>query len=126
MIAYEGVVHVCLPPCDPLLQACPFAATCVPVDASFFCLPDESGKSGQIGTGCADINDCEPGLVCAHPDVVPECADAGCCTELCDTTLADPDTQCSAAGQGVHCLPWYEDGRAPPGWEDVGACVIPS
>ena len=41
-------------------------------------------------------------------------------------TTADPagDAQCTGVGQT--CQAWYEEGNAPPGYEDVGACALPA
>ncbi|HET6585476.1 MAG TPA: ribulose phosphate epimerase, partial [Nannocystaceae bacterium] len=123
-IAYEGVVHVCLPGCDPLLQDCPAAATCLGVDAMFVCVPDNSGPMGAVGDACDDFNDCDPGLFCADPTAVPDCGGAGCCAQFCDVGIADP-LQCALADDGVQCVPWFEFGTAPVGYEATGACVIP-
>jgi hypothetical protein len=45
----------------------------------------------------------------------------GCCLPFCDT--ADDPAMCPGAGQ--ECIPWYEMGTAPPGFEQVGICGIP-
>jgi hypothetical protein len=126
MIAYDGVVVLCLDTCDPLLQDCVAIAECVPVDDQFFCVPDQSGAAGLPGDGCHEIDLCDPGLFCAVPEAVPGCADLGCCAEFCDLALPDPDTQCSSNADGVQCLPWYDEGAAPAGYELLGACVLPS
>jgi len=126
MIAYDGVVQVCLPACDPLAQDCGDPGlSCVPVDDIFVCVPDHSGKSGQTGTGCTAFDGCDPGLYCAAPELVPNCVDVGCCTEFCDLGADDPDSQCTAAAEGVQCLPFYDD-NPPPSLQFIGVCVLPS
>ena len=126
MIAYDSVVALCLEACDPLLQDCVAIAECVPVDDQFFCVPDQSGAAGLPGDGCDEIDLCDPGLFCAAPEAVPGCVDAGCCTEFCDVTLVDANSQCSANADGVECVPWFAEGRTPPAYLPLGACVLPS
>ena len=126
MIAYDGVVQVCLPACDPVAQDCGDPGlSCVPVDDVFVCVPDQSGKSGQTGTGCTSFDGCDPGLYCAAPELVPNCVDVGCCTEFCDLTADDPDSQCTAAAEGAQCLEFYDD-NPPPNLQFIGVCVLPS
>jgi hypothetical protein len=127
VIANGGVLILCLPVCDPLLQECPEGQACYPVNADFACAPDASGPDlGAYGSPCEYINACDPGLFCGDAAIVPDCAGAqGCCSEFCD--LADPEgnAQCSGAAGGQECTPWYAEGEAPPGYEQVGACSIP-
>jgi len=127
VIANEGVLILCLPNCDPLIQDCPEGQACYPATDTFVCGPDAGGEAGAYGDGCEFVNFCDPGLFCANPDVVPNCdGAAGCCSEYCDLSVADPDAACSGAAGGQMCTPWYEEGQAPPGFEDVGACAIPA
>jgi hypothetical protein len=127
IIANEGVLALCLPGCDPLLQDCVEGQACYPVNEDFACAPDASGPDlGVYGDPCEYINACDPGLFCANPDVVPGCAGAaGCCSEFCDLTDAAGAMQCMGQGGGQDCTPWYAEGQAPPGYENVGACAIP-
>jgi len=127
VIANEGTLILCLPNCDPLGQDCPEGQACYPIDDSFACAPDAGGEMGAYGEGCEFLNVCDPGLFCANPDAVPNCAGAaGCCSEFCDLSDADPDSMCTGAAGGQICTPWYEEGQAPPGFESVGACAIPA
>ncbi len=121
-ISNDGVLILCLAKCDPLLQDCPEGSACYPEDNGFFCSPDASGPDlGAIGDPCEYINVCDPGGWCAAAEVVPDCAGAiGCCAAFCDVT--DPAAECPA---GTECTPWYEDGTAPPGGEDIGVCIVP-
>jgi len=126
-IANDGAIVLCLPSCDPILQDCAEGQACYPINDGFACAPDASGEMGIYGDPCEFINVCDPGLACVNPEVVPGCSGAmGCCSELCD--LADPGgaMQCSGQGGGQDCVPWYEEGNEPPGYEDVGICAIPA
>ncbi len=100
-----GVLNLCVPACDPLLQSCGASEGCYAVGDVFVCLSDGSGGLGIAGASCSAPNTCDPGLVCNE----------GACSPLCD--LSGP----GCLG-GTVCSPWYEGG-APPGFEDVGVCI---
>ncbi len=126
-IANDGAIVLCLPACDPILQDCPEGQACYPVQEDWICAPDESGEMGVYGDACEFINVCDPGLICLGAASTPNCQGAaGCCTEVCD--LGDPtgDAQCTGAAEGQTCQAWYEEGAAPPGFEDIGACALPA
>ncbi len=116
--------------CDPIAQDCPPGQACYPVQDDWDCGPDASGEGGAYGDPCEFINVCDPGLACLDTDVMPPglpCEGAsGCCSEVCD--LSDPagDMQCAGVAEGQICQPWYDGGGAPPGHENVGACVLPA
>ena len=120
-----GVLNVCLPLCDPLLQPCPMGQACYPISAGFVCGPDQSDDMGAYGDPCAFVNVCDPGLFCASADLVPSCASGACCTPYCDVTDPDASAACPGAAEGQACNAWFDDGEAPPGLEHVGACAIP-
>lgn len=125
-ITNEGVLILCLPVCDPVLQDCAEGEGCYPDLEAFTCAPDYSGEAGAYGDPCEYIGVCNPGLFCAFPEEVPGCTGStGCCSEFCD--LADPagDAQCMGQAEGQLCQAWYEEGTAPPGGENVGFCGIP-
>jgi hypothetical protein len=126
VIANDGVLPLCLPSCDPLLQNCPDGQACYPGEDSFVCVPDASGPDlGGYGDPCAYTNACDPGLLCAGAVAVPGCQSALCCTEFCDVSEADPDAQCQGQGDGQQCLGLFEEGEIPPGAEDYGFCALP-
>ncbi|MBC8074337.1 MAG: ribulose phosphate epimerase [Deltaproteobacteria bacterium] len=126
VIANEGTLILCLPNCDPLLQDCAEGQGCFPIDDSFACAPDASGDMGLYGEACEFLNVCDPGLFCANADGVPDCAgSSGCCSSFCDMTDPEASANCPGAAGGQECVAWYEEGQAPPGFEDVGACAIP-
>ena len=126
-IANEGAITLCLIVCDPLAQNCAPGQGCYPVNESWTCAPDASGEAGAYADPCEFINVCDPGLVCLSASAVPGCAgSSGCCSELCDISDPAGDAQCAGQAGGQSCQPWYEEGTAPPGLEDVGACAIPA
>jgi hypothetical protein len=90
--------------------------------SGFICVIDASGEEGQVFDPCEYANACDPGLICADPLSAEECDPQapGCCLPFCDLT-APP----SCPGNGQKCLPWYEVGRAPPGYENLGTCGLP-
>lgn len=126
-ISNGGVINICLQECDPVIVDCPEGLICFPSSSgSFICDFDASGDTGGYLDPCEYVNVCDPGLFCADASVVPGCMDGiGCCTEFCDITVDNPDTQCSGQDMGAACVAWYNEGEAPAGLEHVGACIIP-
>jgi hypothetical protein len=126
-ISGEGVLILCLPDCDPLIQNCPMDDDlCIPGDQYFICEVDASGDEGQVHDPCMFANACDKGLYCVDSSSAAEC-DAqvmGCCQPFCDLEVPEPDMQCAGAGQ--QCVAWYEEGTAPPGFEFVGICMVPA
>jgi hypothetical protein len=111
------VAGLCTPICDPLSTAdCPETCGCYWSNSDFFCLP----RTSDIATGepCGFINDCAPLNLCATAEVVPDCAGSACCAAYCD--LAVP-----SCGPDTSGLPFFEEGTAPPLYEDIGICIIP-
>lgn len=123
-VSNEGSLILCLATCDPLVQSCPDGQICF-FDGldQFICDFDASGEEGQYGDACAFINVCDYGLFCAAPETVPDCVSGdGCCSPYCD--ISAPNTCPGAPMQ--ECVPWYNEGMAPPGQENIGACAIPA
>jgi hypothetical protein len=124
----QGVLILCLPSCDPLVQDCGEGDECGPQggSAAFVCTPDASGDLGAHGDACEFVNVCDPGLFCAEAAAVFGCMDSnGCCTEFCDLAAVDPNAACSGALDGETCTAWFDLGHAPPGFASLGACVLP-
>ncbi|HWB79773.1 MAG TPA: ribulose phosphate epimerase [Nannocystaceae bacterium] len=122
-----GTLILCLPNCDPLLQDCNEGEGCYPTNDIFSCVPDAGGEQGAYGEGCEFLNVCDPGLFCANPAGVPNCQGSiGCCSSFCDTTDPNATMNCPGNSGGQECVPWFEEGQAPPGYENLGACVIPA
>lgn len=118
----------CFKKCDPLLQNCAAGEGCY-MDAikvgntGFVCLPVvQEGKGKTYGADCFGWSSCEPGYACVYKDFVPDCGDL-CCTPWCD--LSEEEDPCSAYDPTMSCVPWYSEGTAPPGFENVGVCAIP-
>lgn len=125
LISNMGVLTLCLPKCDPLVQDCAGDNLCIPNPqdgTAFLCLLDASGDEGQEFDPCQYINSCDKGFFCAVPTLANECDpnSTGCCLSFCDITLMP---KCNGAGQ--ECLPWYGMDTPAPGYEDVGYCGIP-
>ncbi|MEM7159435.1 MAG: hypothetical protein AAF799_41740 [Myxococcota bacterium] len=121
-ISADAAVVLCLPLCHPLAGDCPAEQGCYANTPGWRCAPSSSSGEGVYGASCEFIDECEPGLVCIQASTVPGCGDSGgCCSEPCD--LDAPD--CPHAGEGVTCVPWYDPGTAPPGFENVGVCALP-
>lgn len=116
------------PSCHPLQQDCPEGEACYPIDGVWQCAPDASGDTGAYGDPCDADDACDPGLACLNPNALPPglpCeAAAGCCTVLCDFSDPAASLTCPSAKAGQLCLPWYPEGEAPRGYEDVGACSL--
>ncbi|RMG95554.1 MAG: ribulose phosphate epimerase [Deltaproteobacteria bacterium] len=130
VIANDGVLILCLPACDPLLQDCAPGDTCLPNTSGdgFACILDASGDMAPAGTPCEFANACNVGHICAGAQFVPGCMGSlGCCAPYCDTTDPDANDTCANAyaSPGAECVPFFEMGMAPPGHEDVGLCIIP-
>lgn len=126
-ILNDGVLILCLPNCDPLLQDCVDGQACYPTNDTFSCVPDAGGETGLFGDPCAFLNVCDPGLFCANADGVPDCAGSnGCCSPFCDLSDPEATASCPGAAGGQECVAWYTEGQAPPGYENVGACLIPA
>jgi hypothetical protein len=122
----QGVLPLCLSLCDPLAGGadCPNPDNlCIeaPSGGSFVCIPADYGGPGAYGSDCSSSG-CAQGLFCASGEAVPGCQSNACCSEYCD--LGQPNT-CMGKDGGQVCVPWYEMGMAPPGYEQVGACAIP-
>jgi len=124
-VSNDGVLILCRKKCDPLLQDCdyPTDTSCLTAAGSnsFVCIADASGEAGAAGDPCAFLNACDPGNFCANADVVPDCnGEVGCCAEFCDVDEANCSTP------GTECVPWYGEETPEPGYEKLGACIIPS
>lgn len=120
-----GVVNLCRKQCDPLLENCEPGELCTPtgVDAqsTWTCGAKAEGEF-SVFSPCSYGNECDPGMLCWEPSFASECdQNAGCCMPLCD--LTDLDAMCPGIGQ--ECVPFYVEGMAPPGYENVGLCGVP-
>ncbi len=122
---------MCLPDCDPLdLSACPEGWSCREdqSERSWYCAPRLAGAEGGHGESCVPtgLGLCAPGFSCRSGPVVDaeSCSDAtdgsGCCAQFCNL---DDDVACPSELE--QCLPYYENGEAPPGRTSLGVCAVP-
>ncbi|WP_244923998.1 ribulose phosphate epimerase [Enhygromyxa salina] len=117
LVANEGSITLCIETCDPLLQACSEGLGCFWANNEFNCI----FTAGDIPEAepCGFVNDCAPGLLCTTGEVLPSCTGSNCCTAYCE--LSSPE--CPV--EGTECSPFFEEGTAPPTYEDVGLCILP-
>ena len=119
----DGALPLCFPQCHPENYPCAAGDVCVPQEQEpyleFICVPDNSGAGGQEFSPCTKFNTCDPGFICMEPQQGAECdQDAeGCCLSMCDT----PGPMCNGVNQ--ECTAWFQ--FPPPGYEDLGVCIIP-
>jgi hypothetical protein len=125
LISGSGVLNLCLPSCDPLVQDCPRAdEVCYANGFDFSCAEDASGDEGQANDVCEYLNLCDPGLWCGDPALVGAgCPDGsfGCCTPFCEYpggACPNPDQQ---------CVQWFDamDLPANAPWLGIGYCGVP-
>jgi hypothetical protein len=117
LIANEGSITLCIQTCDPLLQECADGLGCFWANNDFNCI--FTAGEIQADEPCGFVNDCAPGLFCASAEVLPSCESSACCTAYCDLSIGEcsnPDTECA---------PFFEEGTAPPNYEDIGLCIVP-
>lgn len=116
---FSGALALCSKQCDPLLQDCPLDYGCYWAGNGFDC--SLVGTPAGDQQACDSYNDCLPGYACVDKMAVPGCVgnDPNCCTPWCDLDGADP---CPAPRA---CVPFFDEGEAPPGYADVGACILP-
>ena len=120
MIANDGALNLCHSGCDPLLQDCEQGWTCVAGQDGGMCILGANLLGGE-GDPCEHANACKAGLACVDGAEIPACEGSMCCSPYCDHTL--PNT-CPGAPE-VSCVPWYEPGKAPSGYEPLGSCALP-
>jgi len=116
-VGADGVRPLCLPVCDPFVDGCDEGYACAPATGPWECTPE---GDVPLGEPCDDANACTSAGVCTPADALCPEGSAGCCASLCDLSAGAPDLECA---DGQTCIPFYEDGRAYPGYEDVGVCT---
>lgn len=116
----EGILPICLPTCDPLVQDCPAQQGCYGDPMSgppFICFAPDPQNGGMDGSACAFTNDCLAGLHCIDAAVQEGCIGSDyCCTPFCPI---DGST-CTGAEE---CVAFFSEPF--PGFENVGICVLP-
>jgi hypothetical protein len=116
----NGALTVCEFLCDPVAQDCPDGHACIFSSTAFWCAVWTQGI--PAGEPCGYIYDCAMGLVCLAAEVIPGCEGSACCTNFCDLNLGDGP--CDALLPGSACVPLFDEGVDPIGWEHVGACMV--
>ncbi|MEM7158776.1 MAG: hypothetical protein AAF799_38395 [Myxococcota bacterium] len=124
VVLNEGYVPLCLLPCNPLQpDACGEGEECrFATDSDgLYCLPEVGGQILGNSRDCVDQT-CSPAELCAPAKLLPSCEVEGCCTPWCDITDPGADEACAALDPERSCLPFYADGKAPEGAENLGMC----
>ena len=120
----DGSLPICLGSCDPLVQDCPEGQACYSSAGDLFVCFKESAMPGEgmPGDECQYVNQCQEGSFCANAMIVEGCPPEsnGCCTPYC--AISEGDMPCQPMED---CLAFFEEGMAPPGYENVGVCGIP-
>lgn len=129
VIVNDGVLNLCLPTCDPLLQDCAGDDLCIPNPdgTDFTCVLDASGDLGKANDACEFANACDKGLMCLDTaGAGTKCmqGSTGCCQPFCEFDMANTKICDTDAGQ--ECVMFFDPMTVPPGFEKVGVCAIPS
>ncbi len=122
VVANDGAIVLCLPGCDPLLQDCGEGEGCFPSPTDEFFCGDAPYPESMPGDSCGFINGCAPGQACLFSG----CGGDACCSTYCALDDPDADLNCAALDPAQECVPWYEEGMAPVGGENIGICAVPS
>jgi hypothetical protein len=120
---YDGLMILCVAPCDPLMPLCATHESCVfdATDDIARCIPTVHVAGLAYADPCDDeVFQCGTGLLCVNEAHVPSCTDS-CCTTSCDLAGAEP---CPDAASGQTCIPLYDD--PPPGFANLGYCGTPA
>jgi hypothetical protein len=107
------------------LPVCPEGQACHAINETFTCHWEDWGRPGVHGDPCSSHYDCGPGHTCIGADAHTECPGSGCCSTLCDHTDPTGDDACAAVDRNQGCEPWYLEGMAPEGYEELGVCALP-
>ena len=118
-----GVLKLCLPGCDPLIQDCAGEDLCVMPGEDFVCVYDASGASaGMAFDPCERFNGCDRGLLCLVSTLAAECDPkaSGCCLPMCSLV-----EELVVPRRRPICTAVYAEGMAPPG-QGRRRCVHPA
>lgn len=113
-------IRYCADECSPFEPNCVTPLQCRRASDRFACKFPGNGDVGGQGAACEIAEDvgCTAGLACLAGALVQGCMDGNCCTTLCDLSGPDP---CSGATTCNALLP-----NPAPGYEDIGACFVPT
>lgn len=118
LIANNGSINLCIATCDPLIQDCNAGLACFWANNGFNCI--FTTQDIPLGEPCGFINDCAAGLGCLTAEVLPNCNGSACCGSWCSVS-----EMAACPAMGTECAPFFEEGMAPPNYEDVGVCILP-
>lgn len=113
----EGALPLCLATCDPLAPDCPENQGCYAEGDAFLCMPIPFDP-GDYLDDCTMIAQCNTNHLCIDGEAVTGCEADACCTPICN--LEEMPDNCPEGSTG--CVPYYEEGQAPEGFEWVGFC----
>ncbi|MCA9660861.1 MAG: hypothetical protein KC486_21135 [Myxococcales bacterium] len=127
------LICLCEPSCDPLGDDCEPDELCTyGYSDAFLCILAPNALSDP-GEPCEYLNGCASGSLCTSTQYLPTSAcngSANCCAPFCD--LGDGQGPGNVACEGVakevpevECVPFYDEGQAPAGFEHVGLCAVP-
>jgi len=118
-------LNLCIERCNPLVDACSQVDNvCLPYDPyGFICRPDAWLVPGAKYSPCEINEQCDLGNGCFSVLLSPQCDQgaAGCCMPFCD--IDQPEKWCSVRN-GEKCVPYYEGGETPDGYENLGVCSV--
>jgi hypothetical protein len=115
--AGDGSITLCIDECQPHHpDNCGAGTTCVQIDGTFICLPVQTILPPD--SPCTEFDYCPLGQTCVLGIDLDNCAGQSCCTDWCDTSMADPCTMPET------CQPYWQMGQAPPGLDTAGVCKL--
>lgn len=116
-------INLCIEECNPLVYTCSQAGSlCVSYYLSgFICFPDSWPVPKPKYSPCEEDEQCDFGNGCFNVLTSPQCDQgaSGCCMPFCD--MDQPGNLCSVE-DGEKCAPYFEEGVAPEGYENLGVC----
>jgi hypothetical protein len=114
------VATYCADQCSPFETSCPAPMQCRRAMDRFVCEFGRNADTGGQGDPCSITNDdgCAEGFVCLPGELVPNCTEGACCTNLCDT--GSP----GGCDSPAICASIFES--PAPGNETYGACFVPA
>jgi hypothetical protein len=113
-------IPYCAAECSPFEPACPAPMQCRRDVERFSCKFALEGDVGGRGDPCSSNDDggCGAGFVCIPGALIPGCTADNCCTDVCDLSGPDPCTSPAICAMLLQ--------SPAPGFEDVGACFVPT
>jgi hypothetical protein len=117
-VSNEGVLNLCLPLCDPLAQDCPGDDLCIPNPQNNERVHVRARRVGRRGPGLRPLRvhqRVRQGLPVRQPGARHRVHAGG--DRLLPAVLRHSTIRRCAPAPNQECIPWYEMGTAPPGFE---------